>query len=393
MTMVTRRAVAVSLATLACAVLPVAPAPAQETIRIGVVVPMTGGLASIGRQVVAGIKQFQQENGDAVAGKKIVLIVKDDAGQPETAKRLTQELIVNDKIDILGAGLTPSALAAAPLLNSAKIASVIMVSGTRIVTDRSPYFVRVSFTLGSQSSVMARHAFETGARRAAIVHSDWAPGAEAAAAFTETFTKAGGTIVDTIKAPLANPDFAPYLQRTRDAKPDTLFVFVPTGQAGTFAKQFTERGLDKAGIKLIGTGDITDDDDLPGMGDAILGTVTAGVYSPTHESELNKKFVPAFMKANPFRPNHIVLGGYDGMRLIYSALAKTGGDTNGEKLVSAMKGHAWESPRGPVSIDPETREIVQNIYIREVKRVGGELQNIELSTFPAVRTEASAAKP
>ncbi|RYE48112.1 MAG: ABC transporter substrate-binding protein, partial [Hyphomicrobiales bacterium] len=145
--------------------------------------------------------------------------------------------------------------------------------------------------------------------------------------------------------------------------------------------------------KLIGTGDITDDDDLPGMGDAILGTVTAGVYSPMHDSEMNKKFVPAFMKANPFRPNHIVLGGYDGMRLIYAALAKTSGETNGEKLVSAMKGHAWESPRGPISIDPETREIVQNIYIREVKRVSGELQNIELNTFPAVRNEASAAKP
>lgn len=393
MTMVSRRAVAVSLATLACAAIAVPPVLAQDSIKIGVVLPMTGGLASIGRQVVAGIKQFQQENGDTVAGKKVVVIVRDDAGQPEAAKRLTQELIVNDRIDILGAGLTPSALAAAPLLNSAKIASVIMVSGTRIVTDRSPYFVRVSFTLGSQSAVMARHAFATGARRAAIVHSDWAPGAEAAAAFVETFTKAGGEIVDTIKAPLANPDFAPYLQRTRDAKPDTLFVFVPTGQAGTFAKQFTERGLDKAGIKLIGTGDITDDDDLPGMGDAILGTVTAGVYSPTHDSEMNKKFVPAFMKANPFRPNHIVLGGYDGMRLIYAALAKTSGETNGEKLVSAMKGHAWESPRGPISIDPETREIVQNIYIREVKRVSGELQNIELNTFPAVRNEASAAKP
>lgn len=393
MTMVSRRAVAVSLAALACAAIAVPPALAQDSIKIGVVLPMTGGLASIGRQVVAGIKQFQQENGDTVAGKKVVVIVRDDAGQPEAAKRLTQELIVNDRIDILGAGLTPSALAAAPLLNSAKIASVIMVSGTRIVTDRSPYFVRVSFTLGSQSAVMARHAFATGARRAAIVHSDWAPGAEAAAAFVETFTKAGGEIVDTIKAPLANPDFAPYLQRTRDAKPDTLFVFVPTGQAGTFAKQFTERGLDKAGIKLIGTGDITDDDDLPGMGDAILGTVTAGVYSPMHDSEMNKKFVPAFMKANPFRPNHIVLGGYDGMRLIYAALAKTSGETNGEKLVSAMKGHAWESPRGPISIDPETREIVQNIYIREVKRVSGELQNIELNTFPAVRNEASAAKP
>lgn len=356
-------------------------ARANGVIKIGLVLPMSGGLAAIGRQVVAGVKLYQVQNGTTVAGKTISVIIKDDGGQPDAAKRLAQELIVNDGVSILGLGLTPSALATAPLLTEAKRAGVIMVSGTRIVTDRSPYLVRTSFTLGSQSSVMAEYAAKTGSRRAVILHSDWAPGAEAAAAFAETFSKAGGEIADTLKVPLANPDFAPFLQRARDAGPDTLFVFVPTGQAGTFARQFSERGLDRAGIRLIGTGDITDDDDLPGMGEAILGTVTAGIYAPTHKSDVNTAFRAAFMQANKFRPNHIALGGYDGMRLIYAALVKTGGDADGDKLIAAMKGEQWESPRGPISIDPQTREIVQNIYIRKVESVAGELQNVEFETF------------
>lgn len=364
-------------------------APAQEPVKIGIVMPMTGGLSAIGRQVKAGVDLFLKQNGDIVDGRKVEVIFRDDAGKPEESRRLAQELIVNEKVDLLGAGITPSALAIAPLATTAKVATVVMVSGTRIVTDRSPYLVRVSFTLGSQSAIMAGWALKNGSKRAVIVHSDWAPGAEGAAAFTETFTKGGGEIADTLKVPLANPDFAPFLQRARDARPDTMFVFVPTGQAGTFARQFVERGMDKAGIKLIGTGDITDDDDLPGMGDAVLGTVTAGVYSPAHDSNFNRNFVKDFMADNKFRPNHIALGGYDGMRLIYDTIKKVGvGDA--EKMVAAMKGAAWESPRGPISIDPATREIVQNIYIRKVEKRDGELQNIEFATFETVTDPATA---
>ena len=364
-------------------------AHAQDSVKIGVVMPMTGGLSAIGRQVKAGIDLFMKQNGDTVAGRKVEVLLRDDAGQPDASKRLAQELIVNDKVDILGVGLTPSALAIAPLSTSAKVATVIMVSGTRIVTDRSPYLVRVSFTLGSQSAIMAGWALRNGSKRAVILHSDWAPGAEGAAAFNDTFTAGGGTIADTLKVPLANPDFAPFLQRARDARPDTMFVFVPTGQAGTFARQFVERGLDKAGIKLIGTGDITDDDDLPNMGDALIGTVTAGIYSPAHDTNFNRNFVREFMADNAFRPNHIALGGYDGMRLIYDTIKKVGiGD--GEKMVEAMKGAAWESPRGPISIDPATREIVQNIYIRRVEKRDNELQNIEFATFEKVIDPAKA---
>ena len=357
-----------------------------QDVKVGVVLPLTGGLAPVGKQVQAGIKMYMDKNGASVAGKKIDLIVKDDGGVPDNSKRLAQELIVNDKVAIIGAGITPSALTIAPLVTEAKIPTVVMVSGTSgVINPNNPYMVRTSFTLGQQSGIIAEWAAKNGSKKVAIIQSDWAPGAEAAAVFTDAFTKAGGQIAETIKVPLANPDFAPFLQRARDLNPDTLFVFVPAGQAGTFAKQFTERGLDKAGIKLIGPGDIVDDNDLPGMGDAMLGVVTAGIYSAYHNSPANKEYVAAFQKANGYRPNFISLGGYDGMHAIYEALKKTQGKTDGDGLINAMKGMTWESPRGQISIDPETRDIVQNVYIGKVEKVQGELYNVEFETFKAVK--------
>jgi len=357
-----------------------------QDVKVGVVLPLTGGLAPVGKQVQAGIKIYMDKHGTSVAGKKIDLIVKDDAGVPDNSKRLAQELIVNEKVAIIGSGITPSAMAIGPLSTQGKTTNVVMVSGTSgVINPNNPYMVRTSFTLGQQSGIIAEWAAKNGSKKVAIVQSDWAPGAEATAVFTEAFTKAGGQIVETIKVPLANPDFAPFLQRARDANPDTLFVFVPASQAGTFAKQFAERGLDKAGIKLIGPGDIVDDNDLPGMGDSMLGVVTAGIYSASHNSPTNKEYVAAFKKANGFRPNFISLGGYDGMHLMYEALKKTQGKTDGDALVNAMKGTKWESPRGPISIDPETRDIVQNIYIGKVEKVQGELYNVEFATFEAVK--------
>ena len=357
-----------------------------EDVKVGVVLPLTGGLAPVGKQVQAGIKAYMDKNGATVAGKKIDLIVKDDGSVADNSKRLAQELIVNDKVAIIGSALTPSAMAIGPLSTQAKTANVVMVSGTSgVINPNNPYMVRTSFTLGQQSGIIAEWAAKNGSKKVVIVQSDWAPGAEATAVFTEAFTKAGGQIAETIKVPLANPDFAPFLQRARDANPDTLFVFVPAGQAGTFAKQFAERGLDKAGIKLIGPGDIVDDNDLLGMGDAMLGVVTACIYSTYHNSPMNKEYVAAFKKANGYRPNFISLGGYDGMHLIYEALKKTQGKTDGEALITAMKGMKWESPRGPISIDPETREIVQNVYIGKIEKVDGELYNVEFATFDAVK--------
>ncbi|TMK22114.1 MAG: ABC transporter substrate-binding protein [Alphaproteobacteria bacterium] len=357
-----------------------------QDVKVGVVLPLTGGLAPVGKQVQAGIKMYMDKNGASVAGKKIDLIVKDDGGVPDNSKRLAQELIVNDKVAVIGSALTPSAMAIGPLSTQAKTANVVMVSGTSgVINPNNPYMVRTSFTLGQQSGIIAEWAAKNGSKKVAIIQSDWAPGAEAAAVFTDAFTKAGGQIAETIKVPLANPDFAPFLQRARDLNPDTLFVFVPAGQAGTFAKQFAERGLDKAGIKLIGPGDIVDDNDLPGMGDAMLGVVTAGIYSAYHNSPANKEYVAAFQKANGYRPNFISLGGYDGMHAIYEALKKTEGKTDGDGLINAMKGMTWESPRGQISIDPETRDIVQNVYIGKVEKVQGELYNVEFETFKAVK--------
>ncbi len=365
---------------------------AQDTVKVGIVQSLTGQLTAVGKQVMGGVNLYVQQNGNTVAGKKIELVVKDDTTVPDVAKRLAQELIVNDKVNILTTGITPASFAIAPLATQGKIPAVIMVSGTSSATERSPYMVRTSFTLGQQSGIIGEWAAKNGSKKVVIVQSDWAPGAEATQVFTEAFTKAGGQILETLKVPLANPDFSPFLQRARDANPDTLFVFVPAGQAGLFAKQFVERGLDKAGIRLIGPGDITDDDDLPRMNESILGTVTAGNYSAYHDSKINKDYVAAFKKLNGMRPNFISLGGYDGMHVIYEALKKTNGNTDGDALISAMKGLKWESPRGPISIDPETRDIVQNIYIRKVEKRDGELYNVEFATFDAVKDPIKAAK-
>jgi branched-chain amino acid transport system substrate-binding protein len=304
---------------------------------------------------------------------------------PDNAKRLAQELIVNEKVNFLGAGLTPSAMSMAPIATEGKVATVVMVSGTSVVTDRSPYYVRTSFTLGQQSGIMADWALKNGSKKAVSVLSDWAPGAEAGKVFESNFVKGGGQVLETLKVPLANPDFSPFLQRARDLQPDTLFVFVPAGQAGTFARQFSERGLDKSGIKLIGPGDIVDDDDLPTTGDSLLGVVTAGMYSAAHPSQLNKDYVAAYKKATGHRANFISVGGYDGMHLIYQALQQTNGKTDADTVVGVMKDMKWESPRGPIAIDPRTRDIVQNVYIRKVQKVNGEPWAIEFETVPAVK--------
>jgi branched-chain amino acid transport system substrate-binding protein len=370
-----------------------APAVAQETVKIGLILPMTGGQASTGKQIDNAVKLYQQQNGDTVAGKKVEVIVKDDATVPDNSKRLAQELIVNDKVNVIaGFGITPSALAAAPLATQGKVPLVVMAAGTSIITERSPYIVRTSFTLAQSSTIIGDWAAKNGIKKVATLTSDYAPGNDALASFKERFTAGGGEIVEEVKVPLASPDFAPFLQRMKDSKPDAVFVFVPAGQGGTFMKQYAERGLDKTGIKVIGPGDVMDDDLLNGMGDAALGAVTAHLYSAAHPSAKNKEFVAAYKKAFGTRPGFMAVGGYDGIHLIYEALKKTGGKADGDSLIAAMKGLAWESPRGPISIDPETRDIVQNIYIRKVEKVDGELYNIEFATFEAVKDPGKTKK-
>ena len=369
----------------------VAPAKAEDTVKVGLILPMTGGQASTGKQIENAIKLYMQQKGDTVAGKKVEIILKDDAAIPDKTKTAAQELIVNDKVNfIAGFGVTPAALAAAPLATQAKIPEVVMAAGTSIITERSPYIVRTSFTLAQSSTIIGDWAAKNGIKKVATLTSDFAPGNDALLFFKEHFTAGGGEIVEEVKVPLANPDFAPFLQRMKDSKPDAMFVFVPAGQGGSFMKQYAERGL--TGIKVIGPGDVMDDDLLGGMGDAALGTVTAHLYSAAHPSAMNKEFVAAYKKAFNQRPGFMAVGGYDGIHLIYEALKKTGGKTDGDGLIEAMKGMKWESPRGPISIDPETRDIVQNIYIRKVEKVDGELYNVEFQTFEAVKDAGKTKK-
>ena len=360
------------------------PCFAQDVARIGLIVPLTGPFASAGKQLVAGARLYMRLNGDTVAGKKIELVIKDDTGSPEMTKRLAHELVVNDKVSFLaGFGLTPGALAAAPIATEAKIPEVVMMAATSVITERSPYIVRSSFSVPQTTVPLATWAAANGIKKVVTVVSDYAPGIDVETAFKQRFEALGGQVVASLRVPLANPDFAPFLQRVSEMKPDALLGFVPAGVGPTFMRQFVERGLDKSGIKFIAEGSVTEDDIVNQIGDAGLGVITSHHYSAAHDSPENRTFVAEFKKANGgMRPNMMAVQSYDGMHMIYEAMKKTNGSTNGEALVNAMKGLSWTSPRGPVTVDPETREMIQNIYIRKVERVGGELYNVEFVTIP-----------
>ncbi|WP_295544944.1 ABC transporter substrate-binding protein [uncultured Pseudacidovorax sp.] len=380
-------------ATLAAAALVSAPAWAQGApFKIGLILPMTGQQASTGRQVEAAARLYMAQNGDTVAGRKIELIVKDDTGLPDVSKRLAQELVVNEKVNVLaGFGLTPLALAVAPIATQSKTPQVVMAAATSSITEASPFIVRSSFTLPQVSVAMGDWAPKNGIKSVVSLVSDYGPGNDAEKYFTERFQLNGGKVIEKLRVPLRNPDFAPFLQKVRDAKPDALFVFVPSGAGAAVMKQFLERGMDKAGIKLIATGDVTDDDQLADMGDGAMGVVTSHHYSAAHPSAMNKKFVEAFEKANKgMRPNFMAVGGYDGMRVIYEALKATGGKGDGPALLDKMKGQIFESPRGQVLIDAQTRDIVQDVYLRKVEKKDGSLYNVEFDVIKAVKDPGKA---
>jgi branched-chain amino acid transport system substrate-binding protein len=360
------------------------PCFAQSVVKIGLLVPMTGPFTPTGNQLVAGARLYMQQKGDTVGGKKIELIIKDDTGNADMTKRLAQELVVNDKVAFLaGFGLTPGALATAPIATEAKVPEVVMMAATSVITERSPYIVRTSFSVPQTTVPLANWAAENGIKTVVTVVSDYAPGIDVETAFKQRFEAAGGKVIESLRVPLASPDFAPALQRVADAKPDALMGFVPAGVGPIFVRQFVERGLNKSGIKFIAEGSLTEDDIVNQIGDAALGVITSHHYSAAHNSPENKAFVADFKKANGGkRPNLMAVQSYDGMHLIYEALKKTKGSTDGDALIAAMKGLSWTSPRGPMSIDPATREVIQNIYIRKVERVNGELYNVEFETIP-----------
>jgi branched-chain amino acid transport system substrate-binding protein len=390
--MQTRRNFLESLAAAGTLGIGSAAAQPQEVIKIGFSAPMTGPFAQNGRQMVAAAKLFVEQNGTNLAGKKVELIVRDDGGVPDQAKRLAQEMVANNKVAVLaGYNVTPLALAVAPISKEAKIPQIVMAAGTSIITERSPYIARTFATQAQLCVPMAQWAAKNGIKKVVTIVSDFAPGHDSEKSFSDEFMAKGGEIAEALRVPLQNPDFAPYLQRARDAKPDAIFLWFPGTVSGAFARQYVERGLHTSGIKLIGTGDITDDDVLNQMGDPMLGMVTTLQYSAAHVSDKNKAFVQSFKRYNNgMRPNAIAVGVWDGMHLVYEALKKTGGSPDGDAIIAAMKGMAWESPRGPISIDPETRDIVQDIYVRRVERVNGELYNIEFDQFELVKDPVKA---
>ncbi len=365
-------------------------AAAQDnTFKIGLILPMTGPFASTGKQIEAAVRLYMAQNGSSVAGKKVEIILKDDTSAPDVTKRIAQELVNNDKVNVLaGFGLTPLAFATAPVATQSKTPMVVMAAATSSITEASPYIVRTSFTAAQVVTALADWAAKNNIKRVVSLVTDFGPGADSEKYFSERFLFNGGVVIEKLRVPLRNPDFAPFLQKVRDAKPDAMFAFVPSGAGSALMKQFAERGLDKAGIRVIAEGSVTDDDILNSMGEVAMGVVSSHHYSANHNSAMNKKFVEAFGKANGgLRPNFMAVGGYDGMRVIYEAAKATKGGT-GEALLNAMKGQIFESPRGPMFIDAQTRDVVHNVYIRKVERVGGEMHNVEFATITDVKDPA-----
>ena len=360
---------------------------AQDTIKVGVIAPFSGPFADYGKQMEGGIKAYMAQHGDTVAGKKIQIIYKDTTGpSPEIAKRLAQELVVRDKVDFLaGFGLTPEALAVAPIADQSKKPMIIMNAATSIITTKSDYIARFSMTLPQISAPMATWSLKNNIKKVVTVVADYGPGIDAEKAFSDRFVKGGGEVLQSVRVPLRNPDFAPYIQRIKDAKPDAVFVFVPAGeQSIAFMKGYRERGLAAAGIKVIATGDLTDDHVLPAMGDATLGVITTFHYSAAHKSPENDAFKKSFAAANPNggRPNFMAVGAYDGIAAIYEVSKKLNGKIDGDKAMAVLKGMKLNSPRGPIMIDPATRDVVQTVYVRKVEKIGNEPYNIEFDKFP-----------
>ena len=371
------------------------PAGVNAQIKIGVINSYSGQFADTGAQIDNGIKLYMKQHGDTVAGKKIEIIRKDTGGpNPDVAKRLAQELIVRDKADILaGFTLTPEALGAASVSEEAKKLMVVMNAATSIVTTKSPYIVRVSLTLPQIADTLATWAVKKGGtKKAYTMVSDYGPGIDAEGAFQKAFKEAGGEIVGSVRMPVANPDFSAFVQRAKDLNPESIFVFIPGGaQPAALGKAFAERGIDPKKVKLLSTGEPVDETAIKSMGDLALDRISAWHYDFNHKSKMNSDFVKAFNAEYKRNPDFFAVGGYDGMHLIYEALKKTKGNADGDALIAAIKGMKWESPRGVIWIDPETRDVVQTVYIRKVQKVGNDIVNVEFDKVENVKDPVKAA--
>jgi branched-chain amino acid transport system substrate-binding protein len=368
------------------------PAYAQQPVKVGLIMTYSGQFTDAAAQMDNGVKLYMKQHGDSVAGRKIEIIRRDTGGAPDAAKRLAQELIVRDNVDVLaGFVITPEALAVADLSAEVKKFMVVMNAATSIITTKSPYMARVSVTLPQNCEQLGTWAAKNGIRKAYTMVSDYAPGHDAEASFQGAFKAAGGEIVGAVRMPVTTVDFSPFVQRAKDQDPEAIFVFIPGGsQPPALAKALVERGIDPKKIKLMGQGEITEESALAGMGDAGIGIITAFHYDYNHQSPANTDFVKAYNAEFKRNPDLFSIGGYDGMHLIYEALRKTGGKADGESLIAAAKGMKWESPRGPMSIDPQTRDVIQTVYIRRVERVNGQLRNVEIEKFENVKDPVKA---
>ena len=381
-----KRILYAGVALLAAAVLP---AQAADTVKVGMIISLSGQFADTGMQMLNGAKLYVKQHGDTVTGKKIEIIAKDVGGiNPPVAKRLAQELVTRDNVDVLaGFDLTPNALAAADVSLEAKRFMVNMNAATAIVIEKSPYMVRTSMTVPQLNTTLGTWAEKSaGVKKAYTMVADFGPGLDAEGAFSRGFKASGGDVVGSVRMAVANPDFSSYVQRAKDLNPEGIFVMIPGGaMPGAFGKALAERGIDLKKTKVMGQMEITDEHALASMGDAALGMITVAHYDYTHKSKMNEAFVKAYNAEYGRNPDFFSVGGYDGMHLIYAALEKANGKTDGDSLIAAAKGLKWESPRGPISIDPETRDIIQNVYIRRVAKVGGKLVNVEIATFDNVK--------
>src|SRR5687767_6736100 len=377
---------------LAAAVAAAFPAYAQQTIKIGLILSSSGQFADAAAQLDNGIKTYMKQHGDTVAGRKIELIRRDTGGvAPDVAKRLSQELVVREKVDILaGYVLTPNAMAGGDVSAEAKKFMVVMNAATSVIITKSPYMIRTSVTLPQVMETFGTWAATKGGlKESYTMVTDYGPGHDSENAFTSAFKAAGGNIVGSVRFPVANPDFAAFVQRAKDIGPQSIYIFIPGGaQPAALGKAFAERGIDKNKTKILGSGETTAEAALKAMGDNALGIITAWHYDYKLDNALNKRFVKDFNDMHGRNPDFFSIGGYDGMHAIYETLKKTGGKTDGETLIKAAKGLKWESPRGPMPIDPDTRDVVQTVYIRRVEKVGNELVNVPFDRISNVKDPA-----
>jgi branched-chain amino acid transport system substrate-binding protein len=379
----------------ALALLGVGSANAQDSVKIGMINEYSGQFADTGAQIDHGVTLYMKQQGDTVAGKKIVLIRKDTGGiAPDLAKRLSQEVIVRDHADILGGfSLTPNALASADVSAAAKKFMVVMNAATSIITEKSPYIARTSSTTPQLNYTFGKWVAKQGIKKVYTMVSDYGPGIDAETWFQKGVKEGGGQIVGAVRFPVSSPDFSAFIQRAKDMNPDAIYIWIPGGaQPLAVGKALAERGIDTKKIKILGQDALGFESALKGMGDVAIGIITVSDYDYNHQSPMNQAFVKAYNDEFHRNPDIFSIGGYDGTHLIYAALQKTGGNADGDALIAAAKGMSWESPRGPIMIDPQTRDIVQTVYIRRVEKVGDALRNVDIDSIPNVKDPAHPQK-